>query len=143
MFEDVLYPDAGFLFELNGVGGPMAPYRFYAVLEADIDAVADFYLGRLPEFEVELDVIEEGSRHLMLARTGSVLDQLGQVEDPTQLVERGRELDGTLMGLEVIHSADDVSISRLRVARHAYQRGDEIPQDAVVIILEYFQNVYG
>lgn len=143
MFENLLYPDAEFLFEVNGLGGPMGPYRYYFIKDEDIDKVADFYLERLPEFTVELDEVEEDYRHLMLTRTESILDRLGQVDDPTELPERGRELDGTLMGVEVVHSSDDTSISRLRIARYAYQRGDEIPKDSIVIVLEYFRNVYG
>ena len=143
MFEDLLYPNAEFLFEVNGLGGPMAPYRYYFIKDEDIDQVADYYLERLPEFTVELDEVEEGHRHLMLTRMDSVLKQLGQVDDPSELPERGRELDGTLIGVEVVHANDDTSISRLRIARHAYQRGDEIPEDSIVIVLEYFNNVYG
>ncbi len=143
MFEDLLYPDAEFLFEVNGLGGPMGPYRYYAVKDADTDPVADFYLERLPDFEVELDEVEEEHRHLMLARTESVLEQLGQVDDPSELPAKGRELDGTLMGVEVVHESDDTSISRLRIARHAYDRADEIPAGSVVVVLEYFRNVYG
>jgi hypothetical protein len=143
LFEELLYPNAKFLFEVNGLGGPMAPYRYYAIEDVDIDQVADFYLERLPELTVELDEVQEGCRHLMLTRTESVLDQLGQVDDPAELPERGRELDGTLIGVEVVHASDDTSISRLRIARHAYQRGDEIPAGSTVIVLEYFKNPYG
>ncbi len=143
MFEELLYPNAEFLFEVNGLGGPMAPYRYYAIKDVDIDQVADFYLDRLSDFDVELDEVAEGYRHLMLTRTESVLEQLGQVDDPTELPARGRELDGTLIGVEVVHASDDTSISRLRIARHAYDRGDDIPAGSNVIILEYFKNVYG
>lgn len=143
MFEDLLYPNAEFLFEVNGLGGPMAPYWYYFIKDEDIEQVADYYIERLPEFTVEVDDVEGGHRHLMLTRTGSVLEQLGQVDDPSELSERGRELDRTVIGVEVIHASDDTSISRLRIARHAYQRGDEIPQDSIVIVLEYFNNVYG
>jgi hypothetical protein len=143
LFENLLYPKAKFLFEVNGLGGPMGPYRYYFVKDEDIDQVADFYLEHLLDFTVELNEVEEGYRHLMLTRTESVLDRLGQVDDPIELPERGRELDGTLMGVEVVHSSDDTSISRLRIARHSYQRGDEIPEDSIVIVLEYFKNVYG
>jgi len=143
MFEDHLYPNAEFLFEVNGLGGPMVPYRYYASAGDDLDQVADFYRGRLPEYTVELDEVAYGYRHLMLTRTESILEQLGQVDDPLELPKKGRELDGKLMGVEVVHSSDDSSISRLRIARHAYQRGDEIPEDTVVIVLEYFKNIYG
>jgi len=143
LFENLLYPDAEFLFEVNGLGGPMGPYRYYFIKDEDIDKVANFYLKSPPEFTVELDEVEEEYRHLMLTRTDSVLDQLGQVDDPSELQEKGRELDGTLMGLEVVHSSDDTSISSLRIARYAYQRGDEIPENSIVIVLEYFRNVYG
>ena len=142
MYEAMLYPEAKFLFEVNGLGGPMAPYRFYATPDP-VGQVADFYRQGLPEFTVELDEIEYGHRHLMLARTESVLDRLGQVDDPMDLPRRSRELEGTLMGVEVVHSSDDSSISRLRIARYGYQRGDEIPEDSVVIVLEYFKNIYG
>lgn len=143
MFEYLLYPKAKFLFEVDGLGGPMGPYRYYFIKDEDIDKVADFYLERLSEFTVELDEVDVDHRHLMLTRTESVFDQLGQVDDPSELSERGRELDGTLMGIEVVHSSDDTSISRLRIARYAYQRGDEIPEDSIVIVLEYFKNIYG
>jgi hypothetical protein len=143
LFEDLLYPNAEFLFEVNGLGGPMAPYRYYAVRDVDIDQVADFYLDRLSDFDVELDAVEEGCRHLMLTRTESVLEQLGEVDDPTELPARGRALDGTLMGVEVVLASDDTSISRLRIARHGYDRADDIPADSVMIVLEYFKNVYG
>jgi hypothetical protein len=143
LFEELLYPNAEFLFEVNGLGGPMAPYRYYAVKDADIDQVADFYLERLSDFDVELDEVEEGHRHLMLTRTESVLEQLGEVDDPAELPARGRELDGTLIGVEVVHASDDTSISRLRIARHAYDRADEIPEGSTMVVLEYFKNVYG
>jgi hypothetical protein len=90
-----------------------------------------------------LDAVEEGCRHLMLTRTESVLEQLGEVDDPTELTARGRALDGTLMGVEVVLASDDTSISRLRIARHGYDRADDIPADSVMIVLEYFKNVYG
>ena len=143
MFEDLLYPTVTFLFEVNGLGGPMMPYRYYAAREGDLDQIADHFLDLLPEFEIELDEVEEGHRHLMLTRTGSVLDQLGAVEDPMALPEKGRELDGTLVGVEVVHASDDISISRLRIARHAYDHAKDIPEDSSIIVLEYFKNPYG
>lgn len=142
MFKELLYPNAVFLFEVNGLGGPMFPYRYYESREGEIDKIVEFYLDRLPQFEVELDEVEEGYQHLMLTRTGFVLDQLGEVEDPMALLNKGRDLDGTLVGVEVVHSSDDTSISRLRVARHAYDHGDDIPEDSIIIILEYFKNIY-
>jgi hypothetical protein len=143
LYQDYQYPDAEFLFEVNGLGGPMMPYRFYFTKEDNIDTVADFYREQLPDFTLEIDEVEEGYRHLMLVRTESVLDRLGEVKDPMELPQRARELEGKLVGVEVVHASDDVSISRLRVARHAYQRADEIPEDAVIIVLEYFKNIYG
>ena len=143
MYEKMLYPNAEFLFELNGLGGPMMPYRYYVAKEKEIDKIAAFYLERLPQFETELDEVEEGHRHLMLKMAGFILDELGEVTDFDELSKRGRELDGTLAGVEIIHSSDDISISRLRVARHAYDRADDIPADTIVIILEYFKNPYG
>ena len=143
MFVDLLYPKAEFMFEVNGLGGPMAPYRYYFSREDDINQIADFYLERLPHFDVELDAVEEGHRHLMLTGTESVLDQLGEVGDPSKLPQMGRELDGALMGVEIVHSSDDSSISRLRIARHAYDRGEDIPEDSIIVILEYFKNPYG
>jgi hypothetical protein len=47
------------------------------------------------------------------------------------------------MGVEVVHASDDTSISRLRIARHAYDRADEIPAGSTMVVLEYFKNVYG
>jgi len=143
LFEDLLYPNAEFLFEVNGLGGPMMPYRYYASREGDINKIADFYLKQLPQFDIELDEVEEGHRHLMLTRTESILERLGEVDDPNELPQRGKELDGTLASVEIIHSSDDISISRLRIARHAYDHADDIPEDSIVIVLEYFQNVYG
>ena len=143
MFEEMLYPKAEFLFEVNGLGGPMMPYQYYVSKEDNIDKIADFYLERLPQFEIELDEVEEGHRHLMLIRTESILDKLGEVDDPNELPQRGRELDGTLIGVEIIHSSDDISISRLRIARHAYDHAGDIPEDAIIVILEYFKNPYG
>ena len=142
MFEEMLYPNAEILFEVNGLGGPMAPYRYYVCKDTEIDHVADFYLESLPWFDIELDEIEEGHRHLMLTRTESILDQLGQVNDPSELPKRGKELDGTLMGVEIVQSSDDISISRLRIARHAYDCGEDIPENSVIIIFEYFKNPY-
>jgi hypothetical protein len=69
----------------------MAPFRYYATHDP-MSSAADFYRHGLPEFTVELDEVQEGYRQLMLTRTESVLDQLGQVEDPTQLIKRNREL---------------------------------------------------
>ena len=143
MFEAMLYPTAEYLFEVNGLGGPMMPYQYYAASQDDMDKIADFYLERLPQFEIELDEVEEGHRHLQLTRMESVLDRLGEVDSPNELPQRGRELDGTLVSVEVIHSSDDISISRLRVARHAYDHAGDIPENAIIIILEYFKNPYG
>ena len=143
LYKDHLYPDAEFLFEVNGLGGPMMPYQYYVSREDDIDIIAAFFLERLPQFEIELDDVEEGYRHLMFSRTGSVLDQLGEVEDPMEIPQRASELDGTLVGVEVVHSSDDTSISRLRIARHGYDHGDDLPEDSVIIIYEYFKNIYG
>ena len=141
MFEDILYPNAAFLFELIGMGGPMLPYQYYSSYEDDIDKIAAFYFDRLPQFKVELDEVAEGHRHLMLTRGKFILDELGH--DINEIPQRGRELDGTLSSVEIIHSSDDISISRLRITRHAYDRGDEIPEGSVIIVLEYFKNPYG
>jgi len=141
MFEDMLYPDAEFLFEIPGIGGPMIPYRFYVASGASIDQAADFYLKQLPWFDVENDEVENGFRHLTLAYT-KPLDQLGEVEDPNELPQKGIELDGALMGVEVVHSSVETGFSRLILAKDAYDRGGDIPSDSTIIILDYFKNPY-
>jgi hypothetical protein len=137
----VLYPNAEFLFELIGMGGPMLPYQYYSSKEDDIDKIAAFYFERLPQFTVELDEVAEGYRHLMLTRDKFVLEELGH--DVNEISQRGRELDGTLSSVEIIHSNDDISISRMRITRHAYDRAEDIPPGSIIIILEYFKNPYG
>jgi len=143
MFGEMLYPYGEYLFEINGLGGPTMPYQYFVSKENDIDKIAAFFHERLPEFVVELDDVEQGYRHLMFSRTGAVLDQILENEDPKEVVQRARELDGTLIGVEVVHSSDDTSVSRLRIARHGYKRGEDVPADSVIIVYEYFKNPYG
>jgi len=141
MFEDMLYPDAEFLFEISGMGGPMIPYRFYVASGTSIDQAADFYLKQLPWFDVEKDEVENGFRHLMLTYS-KPLDQLGEVEDPNELPQKGSELDGALMGVEVVHSSVEAGFSRLVIAKEAYDRGGDIPSDSTIIVFDYFKNPY-
>lgn len=141
MFADMLYPDAEFIFEMPGLGGPMIPYRFYVANGTSIDQAADFYLRQLPWFEVETDEIEEnGFRHLLLANP-KTLDKLNEIEDPNDLPQIGSELDGTLVGVEVVHSSFEVGFSRLVMAKQS-DRGGDIPLESTIIVLDYFKNPY-
>lgn len=141
IFEDMLYPDAEFLFEIPGIGGPMIPYRFYVASGASIDQAADFYLKQLPWFDVEIDEVENGFRHLMLTYS-KPLDQLGEVEDLDELSQKGSELDGALMGVEIVHSSVEAGFSRLVIAKEANDLGGDIPSNSTIIIFDYFKNPY-
>ncbi len=140
--EDLLYPGAEFLFEVNGIGGPMMPYRFYAAPNVGTKEVADFYKERLPWFVVETDEESEGNHRLMLAHPDP-LRGLGGVE-PEDLADAGSKLDGALLGVEVDHSTTHANegFSRLLMAIQSYGRADDIPADTTIIILEYFKNPY-
>ena len=117
------------------------PYRYYAAKDKNIDQITDYDLEPLPEFEVEFDAIQEGCRHMMLTKAESILNQLTEV-GIKEMLQRGKELGGTLAGVEVIHSSDEISISRLRIARHASTHADEIPDDTIILVLESFNNPY-
>jgi hypothetical protein len=140
--EDLIFPGAEFLFEVDGIGGPMMPYRFYAVPNASTEEAADFYKERLPWFSVEADEVSEGYPRLMLAHPDPFRGLDGV--DAEDLADAGSKLDGAVLGVEVDHSTAHANqgLSRLLLAIQAHGRADDIPADTTIVILEYFKNPY-
>ena len=137
MFEDLLYPNTEFLFEVSPLGAPALPCQYYVSREDNIDKIAAFYLERLPQFDIELDEVLEGHRHLRLTKPEFMTDILGMSDDPNLLLQRIRELDGTLIGVEIIHSGGNLSLSRSVITWPARDHAGDIPEDSSIIILEY------
>jgi hypothetical protein len=142
MYQEMQYPGSEFLFEVPGVGGPMFPCRFYVANDASTDQAAQYYLENLPWFSVEQDEVVEGQRHLQTDNSSQVMDPLGQVEDPEDLVNVGNELDGRLVGVEVVHSDYTGGFTNLAYAAASSAFGNQIPPDATIIVLVYFSNPY-
>jgi len=142
MYQDFLFPNADFLFEINGMGGPMMPCRFYVAKDVTTDTAAKFYLEKLPSFEVNKDQPEDGHRHLQLDISARILDELHGGTNLEDLPEKGSELEGRLTGVEVVHSGYTMGMSNLDLAIKGYKRGDDIPADATIIVLCYFKNPY-
>jgi len=149
MLNDVIYPEAEFLFEVNAMGGPMFPVRFYTTKNTNSDQVAQFYLDKLPMFEVEIDEIVDGERWLRLDYTGPTLEKLN-VEDPAELPVKGKELDGSVVLVEIAHSELDMAHSSLEYGmsyidmanRGLFAQVSELPTDSTIIVLSYFNNPY-
>ena len=150
MAEDMVYPGAQFLIEVPGFGGPMTPWRFYAVPNISTDEAANFYLEKLPHFIVENDEIINGHRHIMLTYS-DVLNRMDDADGYDGMVAAAKELDGALIGLEVIRSGAVTGFNRLGILMESYQDGNimnasrepvEIPMDTTIIILEHYSNTF-
>ena len=139
--EDLIYPGAEFLFETPGFGGPMVPWRFYAIRNTGTDQVAAFYSERLPWFNSEYDEVVTGHRHLLLAHPNPMA-QLNNVDSVNELAAISSELDGALLGVEISHSSAHANLNRLGIVIEAHERADEIPADTTILVLEYFSNPY-
>jgi len=142
MYQEMEFPGSEFLFEVYGIGGPMFPCRFYLAGDATTDQAAQYYLKKLPWFTAQQDEVVDGQRHLQTDYMSEVMDPLDQVEDPEDLVNVGSELDGRLVGVEVVHSNYTGGFSNLAYAAAASDSGKEIPPDATIIVLTYFSNPY-
>lgn len=144
MLEDMVYPGSEFLFEVPGFGGPMMPWRFYAVPGASVEEAADFYRERLAWFDVEADSVEEGYRHMSIIHPdGLAFMNDPEVESPDEMAAVYSENNGKLLGVEVSHSEAHANMmSRLSVAINSHEKGEEIPADTTIIVLEYFSNPY-
>lgn len=141
MYQEMQFPDSEFLFEVYGVGGPMFPCRFYLVNDVTTDQAAQYYLEKLPWFTVEQDEVLDGHRHFQIDNSSPVMNQLG-VENPEDLVQVGSELDGRLVGVEVVHSNYTGGFSNLSFAIASGDPDKQIPPDATIIVLVYFSNPY-
>ncbi len=141
MYQEMQFPDSEFLFEVYGVGGPMFPCRFYVVNDVTTDQAAQYYLEKLPWFTVEQDEVVDGQRHFQTDYSEPVWGQL-DVEDPEDLEQVGIELDGRLVGVEVVHSNYTGGFSNLSFAAASDDPDKQIPPDATIIVLTYFSNPY-
>jgi hypothetical protein len=140
-YEDLLYPGSEFLFEVPGFGGPMMPWRFYLVRNASTADVAAFYRERLSMFNVETDEVVDGHQQLML--TYSVpMEQLSGQTDVVKLAEIGADINNALVGVEVVNSSITTGFSRLFIARETSEEAAAIPENATIVVLEYFTNPY-
>ncbi len=138
--EDMLYPGAEFLLEVDGLGGPMTPWRFYAVTDASNDELANYYLAQLPGFVVENDEIIDGIRYLMLAHP-EPMGFMSNIEDFEDMLAISAAMDGALLGLEVSHSDIGAGLNRLGMANDMHGIADQIPPNTTILILEFFQDV--
>ncbi len=141
MYQEMQFPDSEFLFEVYGVGGPMFPCRFYVVNNATTDQAAQYYREKLPWFTIEQDEVLDGHRHFQNNNSSPVMNQLG-VENPEDLAQVGSELDGRLVGVEVVHSNYTGGFSNLAFAAASDDPEKQIPPDATIIVLTYFSNPY-
>ena len=139
--EDLVYPGAEFLLEVDGLGGPMTPWRFYAVPNASGEQVAEYYTQQLNWFVVENDEIIDGIRYLMLAHPDPMAFLAG-VEDFGEMQEISQTMDGSLLGVEVTHYEIGAGLNRLGLAIDMHGIADQIPPDTTIIVLDYFQNIY-
>lgn len=141
MYQEMQFPNSEFLFEVYGVGGPMFPCRFYLVKDVTTDQAAQYYLEKLPWFTIEQDEMVDGNRHFQIDNSSPVWDQLG-VENPEDLVRVGNELDGRLVGVEVVNSNYTGGFSNLSFAAVSDDPEKQVPPDATIIVLTYFSNPY-
>lgn len=139
--DDMLFPGAEFLFAVDGFGGPIVPWRFYAAWNASVEEAAAYYSERLQGFNVEYDEIVDGHRQLLLAHPDP-MGHLSAVEGIDELEAVSRAYDGALLGVEVSHSGAHTHLNRLGIAINEYEMGDEIPENTTIIILEHFSNIY-
>jgi len=123
------------------VGGPMFPCRFYLANDVTTDQAAQFYLEKLPWFTVQQDEVVDGHRHFQNDNSSQVMDKLG-VENPEDLEQVASELDGSLVGVEVVHSNYTGGFSNLSFAAASGDPEKQVPPDATIIVLVYFSNPY-
>jgi hypothetical protein len=136
--EDMIYPGAEFLFEVDGFGGPMTPWRFYAVPNVSGDELAEYYKQQLNWFVVEQDENLDGIRYLMLAHPAP----MAFMDDADNFQEISQTMGGSLLGLEVSHSDVGAGLNRLGMAIDMHGIADQIPPNTIILILEYFQNIF-
>jgi len=139
--DDMIYPGAQFLLEVDGFGGPMTPWRFYAIPDASGEQVAEYYREQLSWFVVENDETINGIRYLMLAHP-EPMAFMNNVEGFEEIMEISQSMDGSLLGLEVSHSDIGAGLNRLGMAIDMHGIADQIPPDTTILILEYYQDVY-
>lgn len=139
--EDMVYPGAEFLLEVDGIGGPMNPWRFYTVPNASGEKLAEYYKQQLYWFDVEHDEIVDGIRYLGLAHP-EPMDFMDGIEDIEEMQEISKAMDGYLLSLEVTHSNVGYEWTRLSFAAAAHDIADQIPPNTTIIILEYYKDLY-
>lgn len=140
-FEDLIYPGAEFLFEVDGLGGAMTPWRFYAIPNDSSDKVADYYREKLSWFVVENDEVIEGISYLMMAHP-EPLGFLNEVEGFDEIAKVSASMNGYLLGVEVTHSEVGAGLNRLGMALEMHDIADQIPTDTIILVLDYFKNIY-
>jgi hypothetical protein len=138
--EDMLYPGSEFLLEVDGFGGPMTPWRFYAVPNATGDEVADYYKQQLSWFVVESDEMMDGNRYLMLVHPQPMAFMDGATGFE-EMQEISRAMSGSLLGLEVTHSDVGAGLNRLGMAIDMHDISDQIPPNTTIVVMDYFQHV--
>ena len=139
--DELNYPNAEYLFEVPGLGGPMMPWRFFAT-DASIDDAVAFYSERIAGFDVERDEMVEGYRHFMVVVYPSPMDAL-EVDSADELPEVGQKLDGAIIGLEIVNStAHAEQFGRLKFTADSHGFPVEISPNTTIIIIEYFNNPY-
>jgi len=111
------------------------------ISDVTTDQAAQYYLEKLPWFTVEQDEVLDDHRHFQSDNSSPVMNQLG-VENPEDLVQVGSELDGRLVGVEVVHSNYTGGFTNLAYAAASSDSGNQIPSDATIIVLTYFSNPY-
>ena len=139
--EDLIYQGAEFLLEVDGLGGPMTPWRLYAVPNTSGEQVAEYYKQQLNWFVVENEEILDGIKYLMLTHP-EPMAFMNNVEGFEEIQEISQAMSGSLLGLEVTHSDVGAGLNRLGMAINMYDIADQIPPNTTIIILEYFQNIY-
>ena len=144
--EDMVYPGAEFLLEVDGIGGPMNPWRFYTAPNASGEELAEYYKQQLYWFDVERDEIVDGIRYLSLTHPEPMafmdsveVDGLEAIEE---MQEISKAMDGSLLSVEVAHSNYGPGMDRLGFAVAAHDIADQIPPNTTIIVLEYYKDLY-
>ena len=144
--EDMVYPGAEFLLEVDGIGGPMSPWRFYTVPNASGEELAEYYKQQLYWFDVERDEIVDGIRYLSLTHPEPMAFMDSVEVDGLEAIEEMKEIskamDGSLLSVEVAHSNYGHGVDRLGFAVAAHGIADQIPPNTTIIVLEYYKDLY-
>ena len=150
--EDMVYRGAEFLLEVDGIGGPMNPWRFYTVPNASGEELAEYYKQQLYWFDVERDEIVDGIRYLSLTHPEPMafMDsiEVDSVEADNfeafeeKMKEISKAMDGSLLSVEVAHSNYGHGVDRLGFAVAAHGIADQIPPNTTIIVLEYYKDLY-